>query len=179
MDPNARRLAVLLCPIIMAASCHSSGQQRATQLLDQRLQAELAPDIAAGKAALQPLPDGARVTLLDTSSSFPNDVGALTDRRPDIRSNVIEGLLDPKLMRIQVTDTSTLPADQRDARVQNVVQYFVANGLGSTLGPATPQQATLPGSADTAPAGLRITISVQCPHHDGAGYDSGDANPAC
>jgi hypothetical protein len=119
MNRHAGHLAVLLCPLLLIAACGPSAQQRTTRLLDDRLQTQLAHQIAAGRAVVQQLPDGARVTLLD-SSLFPNGPRALDDQVPDIRADVIEGLLDPTLMRVQVADTSTLPADQRDTRVQNV-----------------------------------------------------------
>jgi hypothetical protein len=61
-----------------------------------------------------------------------------------------------------------------------VARYFEAFGLGSTLQPAAPSQAMPPGLAGTAPAGLTITITVQCPgRHHGAGYGSGISMPVC
>jgi hypothetical protein len=168
------RLAVLLLttPFVVAA-CTSSGQQHTTRLLDQRMQAQLAPDIAAGNAALQFLPDGARVTLL-SRSSFPGDVKARRVGDPDIRSSVIEGLLDPSLMRVQVADTAALPDRQRQERIRNVNQYFVAYGLGSTLETAVPEPAS------SGPAGLTIDIRVKCPpRHDRIGYGSGKSMPVC
>src|ERR1700733_767763 len=113
MNRHADRLAVLLSPLLLMAACGPSPQQRTTRLLDDRMQTQLAHDIEAGRVAVQQLPDGVRVTLLD-SSLFPNDVKALDDQFPVIRANVIEGLLDPTLMRVQVADTSGLPADQRE-----------------------------------------------------------------
>jgi hypothetical protein len=173
LKPYAERILILICPLLLLAACGPSDQHRTARLLDQRLQARLAPDIAAGNAVFQPLPDGARITLL-SRSQFPNDVQALDDKTRDVRASVIEGLLDPELMRIDVADTSTLPNYQRDTRVQDVRQYFEAVGLGSTL------QAMPPEPAAATPAGLTITIAVQCPQrHDGAGYRSGRAKPAC
>ncbi|MGD0108165.1 MAG: hypothetical protein ABSC06_29640 [Rhodopila sp.] len=179
MNREGWRLAVIVSPLVLVAACGASGQQRTTGLLDQRMQAQLAPDIAAGSAVLQTLPNGVRVALLDTSL-FPNDVKALDDKNPDIRGNIIEALLDPSLMRIQVADTSALPDRQREERVRNVNQYFRAYGLGSTLQPAAPLPATVPGEAAAAPAGLTITISVQCPQPQGGwGYGSGKSRPVC
>ena len=108
------------------------------------MQAQLAPEIEAGRAVVQQLPGwgsghAARFSL------FPNGPKALDDQIPDIRADVIEGLLDPSLMRVQVADTSTLPADQRDTRVRNVEDYFTANGLGSVLVPAEAPPAPPPG----------------------------------
>ncbi len=174
MRRDIRRLAVLL-GVISVAGCGASGQRGVVGSLDDRMQARLAADIAAHQAVLQPLPDGARVTLLG-SSMFPTGVKTLADHPPDVRANVIEGLLDPALMRVAVSDTSAASADQREQRIRNVSQYFVENGLGSTL---------VDGGADVLPAGsgpggLTITITVQCPErHGGPGYGDGKSNPSC
>jgi hypothetical protein len=174
MTSHARRLAVLL-PLLLAAC--GSGQQRTTQHLNDRLAEGTAPDVAAGNAVLQPLPDGARVTLLG-SSLFPADERALSDQTRDVRTGVIESLLDPRLMRVQVVDTSGLPAEQREARVRNVTEYFIDYGLGSTLVPAAAREALPPGPVGATPLGLTITISVQCSlPRDQAG--DGTANPVC
>jgi hypothetical protein len=177
MTSHARRLAVLL-PLLLAA-CGLSGQQRTTQHLNDRLAEGTAPDVAAGNMVLQPLPDGAQVTLLG-SSLFPADERALSDQTRDVRTGVIQSLLDPRLMRVHVVDTSGLPAEQRDARVRNITQYFIAYGLESTLVSAAPQAVLPPGPVGATPLGLTITISVQCPHpRDQAGYGDDTANPVC
>jgi hypothetical protein len=166
------RHAVVISPLILLAAC-GSGPSHTTRLLDQRLNASLAADVAAGRATVQTLPDGDRVTLLGPSS-FPDDAKTLDDQTPDVRANVIEGLLDPTLMRVQVADTSTLPDYQRDVRVRNVAQYFVANGLGPVL---------VPSGSDAAPvgtAGLVLTIHVDCPTPNGLiGYGDGRSHPVC
>jgi hypothetical protein len=178
MTPQLR-LVVLLSPLFLVAACGGSGQHRTTRLLNERLYYQLAPNLAAGNAALQPLPDGARVTLLGPAA-FQDNVAALTDKYPSARASVIEALLDPSLMRVQLGDTSALPADQKRERLQNVAQYFVDYRLGSILLPIAPPQATPAASAGTAPAGLTITISVVCPHRQsGAGYGNGQAAPTC
>ncbi len=87
---------------------------------------------------------------------------------------MIEALLDPSLMQVQVVDNAGLPPDQRDARVANVEQYFTAVGIGNVLVPA----AAAPPPA--TPAGLSLTISVQCPppnHY--IGYGDGKSRPVC
>lgn len=178
MKLRAKCLVALLSPLLLVAAC-ASAEHHTAQRLDHRLQARLAPDIAAGNVALQPLPDGARVTLLGPSQ-FPNGVRALDNQQRDIRAGVIEGLLDPSLMRIQVADTSTMPEDQREARVHDVTQYFVDNGLGGTLQPITPLQPPPPAPAGAAPAGLTITVGVQCPQrHAEPGYGTRQSKPAC
>jgi hypothetical protein len=177
MYHQAWRFALLLSPLLAVAAC-ASGGQHTTRLLNDRLQANLAPEIAAGNASLQALPDGARVTLLSTSS-FPSDIQALESTAPDIRSNVIESLLDPSLMRVQVADSSALPDRLRQARVQNVDTYFVAYGLGSTLVEAGAQGSVPPGPAG-GPTGVTIDIHVQCPAWNGrTGYGSGKSMPVC
>jgi hypothetical protein len=168
MNPH---LAILLSPVILLAACGSSGQQNTVRLLNDRLQTQMASDIAANRAVVQSLPDGARVMLLEPSL-FPNDADALDGRKYDVRASLIEGLLDPDLMRVQVADSSSLPDRQRDARVRNMVQYLVENGLASTLTP--------PETLQSSPAGLAVTIRVQCPdRQDGSGYGTGERKPDC
>jgi hypothetical protein len=177
MASYTRTLAVLLGPLLLVTACGSSGQNPTVQRLGERLQTQMAPDIAAQRATVQSLPDGARVTLLDPSL-FPNNADTLDNRVSDPRANVVEGLLDPRLMRIQVADTSTLPEDQRDIRVGNVTEYLRGVGLGSSL---QPPQAVPPGSVASVPAGLAVTITVQCPRQTSSwnGYGSGQAMPVC
>jgi len=171
MKPHPWRFTGLLCPLFMAAACCGpSGQQRAAREVDHRLEARLAPDIAAGNATVQPLPDGAQVTLLNPAQ-LPSGVPPASGSSGDIRARVVQGLLDPRLMRIQLADTSPMPPDQQQVRVQNLTQYFIENRLGPTLQPAAPPQGMPPGPGGAAPAGLAITISVQCPHdHEGTAY---------
>jgi hypothetical protein len=169
------RHAVILTSLILLAACASGTQnQRTTQLLDRRLTASLATDVAAGRATVQALPDGDRVTLLG-ASPFPTDAKALDDQRPDVRANVIQALLDPTLMRVQVADTSTLPDYQRDMRVRNVTQYFVANGLEPVLIPAAG-----PDAAPVGTSGLVLTIRLECPAPNWTtGYGDGRSHPVC
>jgi hypothetical protein len=177
MNRHAGGLAVSLGPLLLTlACCGPSPQQRTTRLLDDRMQTQLASEISAGRAVVQRLPDGARVTLLDRSL-FPNGPKALDDQVPDVRADVIEGLLDPSLMRVAVADSSSLPADQRDTRIRNVEDYFTANGLGFVLVPA---EASPPARGPSGPPGLTITVGVQCPptgHY--IGYRDGTAMPVC
>jgi hypothetical protein len=171
--PTMHRHAGLLCVPLLLAACGPSPQQRTTSLLDRRLLTQLTPEIATGRAVLQPLPDGARVTLL-APGLFPNDAKTLDDQTVSARADLIEGLLDPSLMRVQVADNSALPPYQRDTRVRNVQQYFIDNGLGPVLAPSA---AVPPGAG---PAGLTLTISVQCPPPNGlTGYGDGKSHPVC
>jgi hypothetical protein len=161
----------------MATSCGPSGQQRAAWEVDHRLEDRLAPDIAAGNATVQPLPDGAQVTLLNPAQ-LPSGTEPAGGSSGDIRAHVVQGLLNRRLMRIQLADTSPLPQDQQQAQVQNLTQYFIENRLGPTLQPAAPPQEMPPGPGGGAPAGLAITITVQCPQdHEGTAYDTNIVPP--
>ena len=178
MKPHPWRLASLLCTLFMAAACAGpSDQQRAAWQLDHRLQARLSSDIAAGDAIVQTLPDGAQVTLLN-HAALPNGVQTVGNSADDGRAQVIQGLLDPRLVRIQLADTSPLPPDQQQARVQDLAQYFTEFRLGPTLQPAAPPQAIPVGPSGAVPAGLTITISVHCPpDHGGFAGDIDMAPP--
>ena len=174
VNHHTGRLALLLAPLLLLGAC-GSPEHRTARLLNDRLQERLGPDLKAGHVTLQPIPDGALVTLLE-NSPFANSNYALDDIYPDIRASVIEAMLDPMLMQVRVADTTNMPEDQRQMRVRNVRQYFTANGLSQVLQPTDPLQAT-PASG---PAGLAVTINVQCPHrHDGTGYGDGRAKPDC
>ncbi len=154
------RLALLIAPLVLV-SC-ASGQQQTVDLLNRRLAVTMAPEIAESRVALQPMPDGAQVTLLD-SSALPDDVGAMDNRTRDPRASMIQGLLDPSLMRIQVADNSGQP---------DYIQY--------RLGPIVHTSAA-PGDATVAPPpGLAIAIHVECPQRTSwPGYGQGQSDPAC
>ncbi len=187
MPQYIARRTLLLLPLALLAAC-GSGHQTAARL-DDRLQTSLAPHLAAGRASLQTLPDGARVTLFNPSL-FPVNTMALDDKYPDIRADLIEALLDPSLMRVEVTDTTNLPDDQRRQRVDNIRQFFTDNGLAEVLQPANPlgqpqpSQVQIGGNhqaqAAAAQPGLTLTIGLYCPHrHDGSGYGDGLSKPVC
>jgi hypothetical protein len=178
---HAERLAVILCPLLLVAAC-ASGQQHTTQLLGDRLQQHLSPDIAAGRAALQPLSDGARVTLVDPNL-FQNGGNELNDNGRGILASVTEGLLDPSLLQISVDDTSPItgPVGWQPTRAQAVNQFFTDYGLGGTLQPPPPPEPMPVGAVAPAPAGVAITISLQCGNrHQPPGYSgNGERIPVC
>jgi hypothetical protein len=173
MRLNTRRIVLTLTPVLLLGACGSLAQRRTARLLNERLQTRMAPDISAGQASVQSTSDGARVTLLN-NTLFPNNKSTLDGQYPDIRANIIEGLLAPDLMQIRVTDTSNLPEEQRNMRVNNVRQYLAAYGLGNVLQP--PSQT----DAGSGPAGLTLTISVVCPQWNaGTSYRDGRSMPVC
>lgn len=156
------RLTGLLAPLLLLAACENTGLSSTTELLNSRLQARLAPDIAAGQAVVQPLPNGAVVTLLG-NSDFRDRVDAQDNRNREVRASVIQGLLDPSLIRIAVADTSSLTAGQRAVRVQNVTQYFRDNGLALSLVPDG--QAPVVSTGAAVPQGVTISLVLDCPPH--------------
>jgi flagellar motor protein MotB len=151
---QAGRLAPLFLPMLFVVGCTSSGNNSAANL-GQRMQVLLAPDIAAGRAGLEQLPDGARVTLPERML-FPPGRDELDDKGRFLLASVIQGLLDPGILRIDVTEPAPSPAYLQGARASAVRQYFVDYGLGPVLQPA----AVPPGSVDTAPQDLMITVSI-------------------
>ena len=162
MPTATGRLTGFFAPLLLVTACSwDHGLHRTSELLNDRLQVTLAPDIAAGHAALQPLPNGALVTLLG-NSDFRDQVDARDDRIREVRASVVQGLLDPSLIHIAVADTSSLTAGQRATRVRNVTQYFKDNGLALSLLPEG-QAPALPAGAASAPQGVTITLLLDCP----------------
>ncbi len=151
------RRAALFCPLLFVVAC-SSGNNSAANL-GQRMQVLLAPDIAAGRAGLEQLPDGARVTL-PQQSLFPIGRSQLDDKGRFILASVIQGLLDPGILRIDIAESPGTPVGLQTAQAQAVTQYFVDYGLGPSLQPSAPQQDVPPGSVGTPPPGLIITVSI-------------------
>ena len=159
MHFQAAGLAALLGPMLLVGACTSSGVGRSAQGLGQRLQTQLAPDLAAGQVTLAQLPDGAQVTLTD-QALFPNGGAELDDKGRYVLASVIEGLLEPRITRIEVTGSSDGYVGLQAARTRAVAQYFEDYGLGPTLLPTAAQQEMPPGSASSAPQGLTITINM-------------------
>jgi hypothetical protein len=147
------RLVALFFPMLFVVACTSGNNSAAN--LGQRMQVLLAPDIAAGRVGLEQLPDGARVTLPE-QSLFPPGRGELDDRGRFLLASVIQGLLDPGILRIDVAEPAPSPAYLQGPRAGAVRQFFVDYGLGSTLQPAAVPQ----GSVDTAPQDLTISVSI-------------------
>jgi len=146
------RPILALGSVLSIAACGSWwGPSGPVRDLGDRLQARLAPDIAAGRVALDRLPDGARVTLAD-QNLFANGGTALGGAGQTVLTGVIQGLIDPNQLRITVTGAAATPGDGQGAQTQAVTQYFDEYGLGQTLQP--------PGSGDASPQGPAITIRV-------------------
>jgi hypothetical protein len=162
-------------PLILLGAC-TSDKQRSVDLLNRRLQTSMKVELADNRATVQPLADGAVVTLLD-SARLPEDVGAMDNRERDPRASMVEGLLDPSLMQLFVADTGGGPVFQRQKRVDSFKQYLEEWRLITTL--QTAQVLPAAATAD-APAGLAVTIRVICPERTSwPGYGQGQSDPSC
>jgi hypothetical protein len=181
MRRPAHCVAALFGPLILLGAC-TSDQQASVDMLNRRLQTTMKPEIADNRVALQPLPDGAVVTLLD-GARLPDDVGAMDNRERDPRASMVEGLLDPSLMRLSLADTGSGTEYDRQRRIQSFTQYLTEYRLAPTLetpDPAAPQAATVQPIAVQTPPGLAVTIRVVCPPRTNwPGYGQGQSDPSC
>ncbi len=159
---RARRLTPLLSPALLALVCAScSGVlPYSRQDLGDRLERRLTPDIEAGRASVQPLPRGAARVIVTNQTLFPGGGTELDDDGRNVLARAIEGLLDPRLLRIQLADASTAPVDVQAARTQAVTKYFTENGLGATLQPAAARPGMAPAGVAVAPQALTITVML-------------------
>jgi hypothetical protein len=154
---QAGRVAAMVSLLLLATACSSETGTRGAPRLAERLQLRLAPDITAGRATLEPLPDGARVTIAD-QALFPGSSTELDENGRFILASVIEGLLAPRILRVQMIETATAPAGVQEARARAVAEFFEDYGLGPTLEPPVVQAAAPPGAVVVAPQGMAIAI---------------------
>jgi hypothetical protein len=158
VPPRRQHLFALLIPAVLVGACTSSSSDRTAQLLGRRLETSLAPDVAAGRASLEQLPNGARVTLADQSLFSGNGNGTkLTDAGRYTLASAIEGLLDPSITQVYVAGSPNGPIGLPDARTQAVTQYFTENGLGPVLRPSDQQSAVPAGASGVSQQGVTIT----------------------
>jgi hypothetical protein len=192
MKPTIRRhrarLFVLFPALLLLSACGQTGlfpwesavirrEQLTARMLNQRLQIRLAGDIAAGRAAVAPLPEGAQVTLIDTAP-VPGGLAVSSPDEGSVRASLVEALLDPALMQVAVSDATSLPDAQKQARIASLRDYFQSYGLGPTLLPNDSPDA-VPTIAGTPP-GLTVRIAVLCPDRDySIGYGTGQKRAGC
>lgn len=167
--------AAFFGPLLLLCGC-VSDQQASVDLLNRRLQRTLAPEMAANIVAVQPLPDGATVTLLD-GHVLPDELGALDNRVRDPRASLVEGLLVPDIMQLSVVDTGAAPEAERRKRVDAFVEYMEEYRLRTTLQTVEVLPATAPAAG---PAGMAVTVRVVCPERTNwPGYGQGQSLPSC
>jgi hypothetical protein len=146
---------------LLAAGCSPFGGPQCAcspWQLDARLQARLQPDIEAGHASLQRLPDGAVVRLDDTALFSPD--GTRLDPAGEIAmARLIEGLFDPAIMRISMADSAAMQPEERGAREYAVKTYF----NDARVGPVHPDQ-PLPPPPGTPPT-FDITLQIAHSFH--------------
>lgn len=158
MHDQFLRFAIRLCPILVVVGC-ASASHRSAWHLENRLQTRLAPQIAAGQVGVQRLPDGVRVTLSE-QSLFPYGSAQLDDRGRYLLASVVQGLLDPRLLRVDVSEqsgTSTFLQQQRVRAVTEFIHHvevapellFAALATGMSAGPVA-----------SAPQPMAITVTV-------------------
>jgi hypothetical protein len=146
-------LRALACSLVLlATACVSRPNTDATaNELTRRLDTRLAPEIAAGRVTVQRLPDGALVVFSDGVVFPTNGVKG----RFAIAS-VIQGLLAPSLLRIEVSGPSSAPGSVPDAQARAVTSFFEDYGISaSPLSTLAPEPS--PGAGGS---GVTITIRV-------------------
>lgn len=150
-------LAILVGAVLPVVACSSSTTQpeREARLLNERLELRLAQDIAANRATLEPLPEGARVTVSDRHL-FPGDGTELDDKSRYTLASVVQGLLALRIVKIELADSQSASFGLQATRTQAVAKFFQNYGLGPVLAPAMPQLA----STGSPMQGFTITISI-------------------
>jgi hypothetical protein len=154
---HCKQLPILFVPVLLLAGC-ASGPDQATEDLGNRLRGELAPEISDGRASVAQLQNGARVVLTD-QALFPRGGAALDDKGRYVLASVVEGLLDPRLLQIEVAEAAGTPAYLRAARTE-AVHTFVEKALLPISWPYAPRQVVPAGPGSAAPQGMSITVAV-------------------
>jgi len=159
--PLQHRFGIVACGLgLLVSACASgSGSSSSAHELTQRLNAQLAPDIAAGRASVQSMSDGARVVLSDPSL-FPGGATELDARGQYVVASVIQGLLAPRLMLIQVAHEPMYAGETGEARASSVARFFADYNINTSLGPSVPGQGSPPGPPQPTASGTMITIRV-------------------
>jgi hypothetical protein len=150
--------------LLLLAGCGGSDPQKSVDLLQQRLHVRMADDVQTGAATIQDLPDGAVVT-------FPD--GRLPGFATTARTDMVEALLDPGLLRIGIVPSAGLPPYEADRRARAWDADFRRLPIGQALqSPAA--------VAQPAANGMMVSIHVVCPDRsNGANYDLGPRRPGC
>ena len=131
--------------VLVTAGC-AGGSGGPVSNLDARMQEGLAPQAAMHQADVQAIPDGTRITLADDALFSPGSA-MLDEQGRFVLASVIQGLLAPRLMSIEMTPSAGSSAYLQEARVQAVRQFFIDYELGPELAagsePGTQQAFTI------------------------------------
>ena len=100
---RAGRFAAMLAPIALVAACSQDPAPAAVQ--SGRMDARLAPEIAAGQVAVQPLPNGTQVVIPDEMLFAPGRT-QLDPKGTLVLTHVIQALIEPTMVTIGVADAS-------------------------------------------------------------------------
>jgi hypothetical protein len=136
-----------LALLLVLAGCAGG---RVPRELSQRLQWELGPELANGGATLERLPDGARVTLAD-QTLFPADRAVLDTRGRYVLASLVQGLLAPDLLQVDVTGPAEFLPQARAAAVAEFLRdtqvapnlLFISLQQGSAVSVTAPQATTI------------------------------------
>lgn len=155
---RASCFACLFSSLLWMSACGSDFDQT-RQDLDKRMNTQLAPDIAANRVALELLPDGERVTLVDPSL-FSGGGTKMNSQGQEVLVAFIHALLEPRIYTLQVEDTRDTRRMQEGARATAVEQYLSEVGFGSQLQPYPPAQEILTDGVGTPPPGVELTVRL-------------------
>ena len=149
------RCAALLAPLFLVAACAS--EPSAPQMQSIRMQARLTPEIQSGKLAVQPLPNGTQIVIPEQALFAPGSA-TLDTSGQDVLTYVVQALLEPTIITIQVADASD---SLQGARAQAVADYFRYHRLSQqVLPPTIGSQPVAVGAPGTAVQGMTITVNV-------------------
>lgn len=167
MSSNVERLLLVAGTALLLSGCGGSPQHQTARILQDRLRSNLAPEISHHHATMQPLPEGAQITLDQASLFAPNQPDLTSDGRFTVAS-LTEALLDPRLMRMSVVGAAATPAYLRQARADSVNDYVRSHVLGPSLDvtapPVQPVATPVAQPAAFPPAqAVTVTILVHCP----------------
>ena len=144
----------VLAPLVLLAACGYDPGPVVTQ--NSRTDARLAPEIASGQIAVQPLVNGTQIAIPDDMLFAPGRT-ELDEKGRIVLTYVIQSLIEPTLLTIGVGDASdTL----HGARAQAVADYFRYHSLGPQLVPTAAPQVVPVGPAGTPVQGTMITLNV-------------------
>ncbi len=158
MIDHRLRIAASLASMLLLLGCASRTQRTALEL-GNRMETRLSPAIKGGQAVLERLPDGARVTLSE-QSLFPNGSAELDNRGRYVLASVVEGLMDPRLLRIDVSEPASTPLRLRQARLQAVIRYLHDVQVAPQLLLAALQQGAPPEAGGATSQALAITVTI-------------------